>query len=116
MRHDPNARNQVDIVSLGDGRFGIQGPLTFDTVNVVMQRSKALFADHDRLQIDLAEVTQSDSAGLGLLLEWVNWARHYVREIRFENIPEQIQAIARISEVSDLLVAGERWTGPLDKA
>lgn len=115
MRHDPAAGNQADIVSLGEGRFGIQGPLTFETVNVVLQRSKALFADHDILHIDLAEVTESDSAGLALLLEWVNWARHYVREISYENIPEQIQAIAKISEVSDLLVAGERWTGPLNK-
>lgn len=114
MRHDPKARSQVDIVSLGGGRFGIQGPLTFETVNLVLQRSKALFADHDTLQIDLAEVTESDSAGLALLLEWVNWARHYVREIRYDNVPARIQAIAKISEVGDLLAAGERWTGPLN--
>ena len=113
MRHDPNARSQVELVEVGDGKFQIQGPLTFDTVNIVMQRSKALFADHDIIHIDLADVTESDSAGLALLLEWVNWARHYVREISYANIPEQIQAIARISEVSDLLFAGERWTGPL---
>jgi phospholipid transport system transporter-binding protein len=115
MQHDPSARDQVEIVDHGGGEFAILGPLTFDTARRVMELSKPLFVDHDIIHIDLADVTDSDSAGLALLLEWVNWGRHYVHEIRYENVPEQIQAIARISEVSDLLAAGERWTGPLTK-
>lgn len=105
----------VEIVDHGGGEFAIRGPLTFDTVRLVMDLSKPLFVDHDVLHIDLAEVTEGDSAGLALLLEWVNWARHYVHEIRYQNVPAQIEAIARISEVHDLLAAGERWTGPLTK-
>jgi len=113
MPHDPSAGDHVDVVDLGDGEFSIRGALTFDTVRQVMELSKPLFVDHDVIHIDLADVTKSDSAGLALLLEWVNWGRHYVHEIRYRNVPEQIQAIAKISEVSDLLAAGERWTGPL---
>lgn len=115
MPHDPDRRYHVDIVDQGGGRFAIEGPLIFETVSAVMERSKELFRDHNVLQIDLAQVSEGDSAGLALLLEWVNWARHYVHEIRYDNVPEQIQAIAAISEVSDLLAAGERWTGPLSK-
>jgi len=115
MLHEPSARYEAEIIDQGGGRFAIQGPLTYETAREVMELSKPLFADHDVLHIDLAEVTETDSGGLALLLEWVNWGRHYVHEIRYKNIPERIQAIARISEVSDLLAAGERWTGPLKK-
>lgn len=115
MRHDPSAHEEAEIVDQGDGRFAIRGPLTFETVRSVMELSKPLFVDHDVLHIDLAEVTDGDSAGLALLLEWVNWGRHYVHEIRYKHVPKRIQAIAKISEVNDLLVAGERWTGPAGK-
>ncbi|MGH9173004.1 MAG: STAS domain-containing protein [Vicinamibacterales bacterium] len=97
--------------SLGKGRFAIRGALTFDTVTDALEQSKDLFDEFTRIELDLSGVTESDSAGLALLLEWVNWAKHYVREIRFADIPAQMRAIAEISEVEDLLKVGERWTG-----
>ena len=51
------------------------------------------------------------SAGLALLLEWVTWANHTVREIRFVGMPERVLAIARTTEVEKLLSRGERWAG-----
>ena len=42
-----------------------------------------------------------------------NSATFAVREISFQDMPEQVIAIARICEVEDLLKAGERWTGPV---
>jgi phospholipid transport system transporter-binding protein len=99
----------VQLKDMGAGRFSVHGSLTFETAADALEQSKATFSEYDRLTVDLAEVSDADSAGLALLLEWINWARHYVREIRFENVPKQILAIARISEVTDLLTAGERW-------
>ncbi len=96
---------------VGGGRFAIKGRLTYDTAAELLQQSKDKFANHSVIKVDMSEVTQSDSAGLALLLEWVNWAKHYVREIRYFNIPAPIQSIAEISEVDDMLRAGERWTG-----
>jgi phospholipid transport system transporter-binding protein len=61
--------------------------------------------------VDLSGVTDSDSAGLALLLEWITWANHTVREIRFLSMPERVLAIARTTEVDQLLKRGERWAG-----
>lgn len=102
---------EVEFVELGSGRFAIRGDLTFQTATAALEESKELFADHAIIEIDLANVRRSDSAGLALLLEWVNWAKNYVREIRFKNIPKQVISIAQISEVDDMLYKGERWTG-----
>ena len=95
----------------GDGKFAMQGSLTFETVADALEKSKTLFADHARVELDLTAVEESDSAGLALLLEWVNWAKNYVREIRYINVPKGILVIAQISEVDDMLTRGERWTG-----
>ena len=106
----------VQLNDLGDGRFEIEGLLTFETVADALEQSKVLFDQYDRLEVDLGPIEKSDSAGLALLLEWINWAKYYVREIRFSNIPDQIRAIARISEVEEMLSAGERWTGPVGES
>ncbi len=98
---------------LGEGRFALHGALGFETVDELLRESKDRFADYSIITIDFTGVTDSDSAGLALLLEWVNWAKHYVREIHYENIPRQITAIAEISEVDTMLRAGERWTGQI---
>lgn len=110
------ARQQFEFKEVGGGRFAVSGVLGFATVKNILAASKAAFADHAVLKIDLSGVTHSDSAGLALLLEWINWAKHYRREIRYFEVPKSILAIARISEVTDLLHAGERWTGPVGGA
>jgi len=108
-----SAGRQFEFKELGGGRFAVSGALGFGTVKDILAASKKAFADHPVLKIDLSGVTHSDSAGLALLLEWINWAKHYRREIRYFDVPKAILAIARISEVTDLLHAGERWTGPV---
>ena len=103
--------SEFALQDLGQGRFALTGELTFATAEKILRASEAPFEEHTQLEIDLSGVTDSDSAGLALLLEWVTWANHSVREIRFTEIPEKIYAIARTTEVDNLLSRGERWSG-----
>ncbi|MDJ0795170.1 MAG: STAS domain-containing protein [Woeseiaceae bacterium] len=100
-----------DIKDLGDGKFAVTGVMTFSTAEKILRASEEPFEEHSQLEIDLSGITASDSAGLALLLEWVTWANHSVREIRFKDMPEKILAIARTTEVEALLTRGERWAG-----
>ena len=103
--------SEFTIEDRGDGRFALSGEMTFDTAEQILKASEEPFEDHTQLEVDLSGVTMSDSAGLALLLEWVTWANHSVREIRFTGMPEKILAIARTTEVEHLLTRGERWAG-----
>lgn len=96
---------------LGDGKFGLAGEMTFATAERILRESEELFAQYTQIEVDLSAVTRADSAGLALLLEWITWANHNVREIRFVGIPERISAIAQTTEVDHLLKRGERWAG-----
>jgi phospholipid transport system transporter-binding protein len=89
----------------GDGHFALSGEMTFDTAEKILAASGDMFDEHT-----LSEVTESDSAGLALLLEWVTWANHSVREIRFTGMPERVLAIARTTEVPACLK--ESWPLP----
>lgn len=103
--------SEFEIKILEDGCFSLSGKMTFDTVDQILRASEQLFEDHSRIEIDLSGVTDTDSAGLALMLEWITWANHTVREIRFINTPEKIDAIAKTTEVDHLLQRGERWAG-----
>lgn len=96
---------------LGDGRFALSGEMSFETAERILQASEEPFEQHTSLEIDLSGVSMSDSAGLALLLEWVTWANHTVREIRYTGMPERVLAIAKTTEVDGLLTRGERWAG-----
>ena len=103
--------NKFELKDLGEGRFALNGEMTFETAERILLSSEDPFEQHTRIEVDLGGVTKSDSAGLALLLEWITWANHTVREIRFLEMPERVLAIARTTEVEQLLKAGERWAG-----
>ena len=96
---------------LGGGRFSLSGRMAFDTAGQILHESEGPFQEHTRIEVDLTGVDETDSAGLALLLEWITWANHTVREIRFTEVPEKIKAIAKTTEVEHLLKRGERWAG-----
>jgi phospholipid transport system transporter-binding protein len=85
------------------GRFRLGGELSFVTVPGLVRRGGELFENGAELSIDLADVTRADSAGVALLIEWRREAQRRGCGIRFENIPAQMQAIARLSYVDRLL-------------
>jgi phospholipid transport system transporter-binding protein len=103
--------SKFELKDLGEGHFALEGEMTFETAERILMASEEPFEQHTRIEVDLAGVTKSDSAGLALLLEWITWANHTVREIRFLSMPERVLAIARTTEVEQLLKRGERWAG-----
>ena len=62
----------IELEDLGEGKFALHGELTFVTANDALEASRDLFADHARIELDMTDVKDGDSAGLALLLEWVN--------------------------------------------
>lgn len=94
--------SEARLEALGAGRFRVSGALDAHTAGVVLAQSEAQFADAARIEVDLGAVVESDSAGLALLIEWLRAARKSGKPIHFSNVPAQISALARISEVEDL--------------
>lgn len=88
----------------GDGHYRLPEALTFATTpQLYLQTGEMFDTPLPRLTFDLAGVQRVDSAGLALLLEWLREARRRSKEIRFENIPEQLAAIAKVSGLNGIL-------------
>ncbi len=93
----------AELVELGEGRFEVHGVLDFATVGALLSRGIAVFGGRREVVLDLQGVTRSNSAGLALLLEWLDHGRVQGFELSFVNPPESLVAIARMSNVDALL-------------
>jgi phospholipid transport system transporter-binding protein len=81
----------------------VSGALTFETVPALYQNSSSWFQGEGELILDLAQVERTDSAGLALLIEWLRRAQAANRQLRFANIPAQVQTLIRINGLQDAL-------------
>lgn len=107
MKGEAAFNSRITIGEPSPGRVAVNGELTFATARdarqlgfLVLQGSSA-----NRIVIDCSGVTRADSAGLSVLLDWLAWGRRRSRQLSLENLPESLIAIARISEVDQLLTA-----------
>lgn len=102
----PQQKN-VEVVVAAPGRLDVRGALTFQTARAAYEAGlRALKKSDGTLEVDCSGVTQSDSAGLAVLVEWLAEAGRRGRTVRFANLPEGIRAAAQISEVEKFLEAG----------
>ena len=95
--------SEFDLQEQGEGRFALSGDMSFETANQILKSSESLFQQHTVLEIDLSGVGKADSAGLALMLEWKAQAGQRDASIQFIEIPKSLLAVAKTSEVSDLI-------------
>ena len=88
---------------LGEGRAAVSGTLSFATAGELLAYGAGSISSGEAHSIDLAGVNGTDSAGLALLIEWLSLAQCSGQALRFENIPNQLQQLAKLSEVDELL-------------
>ena len=80
----------------------VSGPVTLANVAALLEEGRRHLADGVQT-VDLAEVSEMDSALLALLLAWLREARQHERALAFANLPESVRTIARLYGVDRLL-------------
>ena len=91
--------------ALGNERYRVSGVLDAVTTPKLLEESATKFSEQSGADIfvDLEGVTESDSAGLALVIEWLRLARQRGQRMNFTHLPKQLLALARISEVEELI-------------
>lgn len=90
----------------GPERLEASGELTFATAAEALRMGVGLFGDGGTCLIDLSRVGSGDSAGVAVLIEWLAAARARGATLHYANVPAQMLAIARISDLEKLLLTG----------
>jgi phospholipid transport system transporter-binding protein len=93
-----------EVIPTPEGKtLNLSGDLVIGSVASLLSQANSLFTKHGRVIIDFKDVPRVDSAGLALLLEWVEWARDNDTSLQFRNVPDALIRIAKLSNVEDML-------------
>jgi phospholipid transport system transporter-binding protein len=90
------------VIACDGGRCEVRGSLTIATAAGLVDEGKRLFVA-ESVVVDLAGVTEVDSAAVSLLLEWRRAALAGNRRIEFTNLPANLKSLATLYGVADLL-------------
>lgn len=93
------------IEAAGDARLRATGELTFTTAADALRTGLALLRGGQHWIVDLSGISSGDSAGVAVLVEWIAAVRNGGGSIRYEEVPAQMLAIARIADLEDLLLS-----------
>ena len=109
----PQATRNTDggafrLAATAAGVVSAQGPLTFVSARRACELGVQTLAQapDGKLAIDCGGITVSDSAGLAVLLEWLGVARRAGRSLHYTQLPQDLAALAHISDVQELLERG----------
>lgn len=91
------------MISVDGERCVLEGPVTLENVVAVLEEGARVLPATPRIVIDLARVTEVDSAAVSLLLEWRRTVERDGRTIAFENLPDNLTSLARLYGVTELL-------------
>ncbi|WP_376696717.1 STAS domain-containing protein [Wenzhouxiangella sp. EGI_FJ10305] len=88
----------------GTDTLKLEGVLSIREVAELEHRHRSRFdGQTPPATVSLADVESGDSSALALLLEWQSRAQRAGRRIQFDNPPESLRVIARLTGVAPLL-------------
>jgi phospholipid transport system transporter-binding protein len=83
-------------------RWLVSGDMTLPQVNALLAESAGLQMTRS-LEIDLASVTDVDTATISLLFEWLRNAHTHKCKLTFANFPQNLISLATLYGVAELL-------------
>jgi len=81
----------------------LNGVIDFHTAPELLESVGQHISAGRNLTLDFSEVTQANSAGLALLLEWNEQAAAAGAGINHQNLPESLRQLAEICQISTLI-------------
>ena len=96
--------HKTELEKIDATHYALKGELTMHNVPQVARETAPLLESMaGEVRINLAGVVRADSAGLALLVDWLRTAAARQFTLHFENLPDQLMQIARVSELHKIL-------------
>ncbi len=85
-----------------EGVWQIHGAVTMDTASALLLEAEVIW-QAEGVRVDLAGVSDADSAAVAVLLAWRRRAKQLGKKIDFLNATESVRSLATLYDVSPLL-------------
>ncbi len=102
-----SSRTAACLLSGEQGHYALSGALHFANARDLLNQGLRAFAGQPVIEIDLSALTSADSAGLAVLLAWVERLRSKGQRVQLGRLPPQLAAIARVCDIEQMLTAAQ---------
>jgi len=90
------------MIEVADGRLTVTGPMTMLSAAALKSAGDAAVAAGAAV-VDLAGVTEADSAAVAVLFSWLRVAQQAQRPLSIVAAPDSLRSLATLYGVADLL-------------
>jgi phospholipid transport system transporter-binding protein len=90
------------MIEVSGGRMRVTGPMVIDSA-ASLKKAGDSAVTAGAAMVDLAAVTEADSAALAILLSWLRAAQERKQALMIVNTPENIRSLATLYGVADML-------------
>lgn len=90
--------NLADI-TLDNNHLQVTGVLHYANVMSVLHKSMDLLPSLNQITIDLSGVTAANSAAVGLLVEWIKYAKKVNKPIQFSGLSDHLISLIKAAHL-----------------
>jgi len=83
--------------------IAVNGIIDFNNVVGAWQKGITMIGALENIKVNLKDLSQCDSSGLALFVEWVRTAKEQNKKIVFMNVPNFVQDISRVYGLDGVL-------------
>ena len=98
-------RATAQLAERGEGRCALSGSLTLETAPWLWRELLSGGLLTGATEVDLSGVTESDSAGLALLISWRATRRHAGGDMDFTGMPQRLRLLAGLTGAEAALLS-----------
>jgi phospholipid transport system transporter-binding protein len=98
-------RATAQLAEQGGGRCTVSGSLTLETAPWLWRELNSGGLLATATEVDLAGVSEADSAGLALLITWRACRRRHGEDMNFSGLPQRLQLLAALTGAGAALPA-----------
>lgn len=93
---------KLNLMHESNGHFNLSGEMSRETVMAHSNIKKIASKGDDCINFDLSDVLRVDTAGLAWLIHILSELRQQGIRLELKNIPEQLQKLMQLGQVSHL--------------
>lgn len=93
----------MTMIQLVGDQLIVQGSLTMDTVALMYQETAQLMPSNRHIQLNLQQISKSDSASLAYLTALLRCAKAKQSHLTFIHVPNQMLDLAKVSGLTSWL-------------
>jgi len=102
MSNPTGSSGSVSVTQDGDV-CRVAGTLNFETAGAALAQVQPMIENSSSLTIDLDGVSNSNSAGLALMIEWLAIGRSSGHDVSFARVPDGLVQLAGVCQVDGLI-------------